>query len=312
MFIFVTNGNLIKLSEASYWIMDGTFKTVPRIFMQLYTIHAPVGPEANSRILPLCYALLSSKTFEVYTRLFQELKDLAYLQNLDLQPDFILTDFEKSAMNAAVNEFPGTQNKCCLFHLAQSTFRRIENANLKTLYGTDLKFNLAMRHIPALAFLSAAEIPDAFEQVKKIIPNVAREIVTWFEENYVLGRVRNRMINGNFLRHPPLFPPDQWSVFENNELGFPRSQNNVEAWHRRWNTLAGKPHIGFYKFINQIIREQHEIEIEFERINNGYPRPKMRKSDIDRENRLRTHLANRGNGTALEFVQGIAHNLRLY
>jgi hypothetical protein len=51
--LFVTDENLRKLSEANYWIMDGTFQTVPRIFLQLYTIHSPVGPEANSRILPL-------------------------------------------------------------------------------------------------------------------------------------------------------------------------------------------------------------------------------------------------------------------
>jgi hypothetical protein len=138
---------------------------------------------------------MSSKTHELYSRFFQELKDIANLQNIDLQPDFVLTDFEKSAMNAVVNEFPGVQNKCCHFHLAQSTYRRIEAANLKVLYGSDVNFNLAMRHLPALAFLSPAEIPDAWEQVKTIVPPVARDIVNWFEEYYVLGRLRNRWVN---------------------------------------------------------------------------------------------------------------------
>ncbi len=114
------------------------------------------------------------------------------------------------------------------------------------------------------------------------------------------------------MRHPPLFPPDQWSVFENNVLGFPRSQNNVEAWHHRWNTITGKNHIGLYKFKNQIKKEQHNIEIQFERINAGEARPNMRSKDIERENRLKTHLANRGNRTLLEFVKGIAHNLKSY
>ncbi len=55
-------------------------------------------------------------------------------------------------MNAVVSEFPGVQNKCYYFHLAQPTYRRVEAADLKKLYCTDLNFNLAIRHLPALVF----------------------------------------------------------------------------------------------------------------------------------------------------------------
>lgn len=51
--LFRTLANLRKLELAKYWIMDGTFKTVPTIFHQLYSIHAPVGHDTNARILPL-------------------------------------------------------------------------------------------------------------------------------------------------------------------------------------------------------------------------------------------------------------------
>ncbi len=47
-------------------------------------------------------------------------------------------------------------------------------------------------------------------------------------------------------RSPSLFPPDVWSVYENIELRFPRTQNNVEAWHRRWLTLVGRAHISLF------------------------------------------------------------------
>ena len=55
--------------------MDGTFKTVPLLFQQMYTIHAPVGGE-NARVLPLVYALMMGKSEECYTQLFQELISL--------------------------------------------------------------------------------------------------------------------------------------------------------------------------------------------------------------------------------------------
>ncbi|CAG8591948.1 11212_t:CDS:2, partial [Cetraspora pellucida] len=62
--IFSTNENIKRLSEAPYWIMDGTFKTVPDVFYQLYTIHALVAPK------------------------------------------WIITNFERAAINASRCEFP--------------------------------------------------------------------------------------------------------------------------------------------------------------------------------------------------------------
>jgi hypothetical protein len=74
---------------------------------------------------------------------------------------------------------------------------------------------------------------------------------------------------------------------------------------------VGKKHLGLYKFITQIKREQNEVENDFERINNGEPRPNLRKEDTDREKALRTIIADRGNRTTIRFLQGIAHNLKL-
>ena len=50
--IFFNQNNAVHLWNANYWLMDGTFKTVPSIFQQLYTIHCEVGGQ-NSRILGL-------------------------------------------------------------------------------------------------------------------------------------------------------------------------------------------------------------------------------------------------------------------
>ena len=55
--LFTTKSNIERLVSASYWIMDGTFKTVPNIFYQLCTIHASVGNE-NLRVLSMVFALM--------------------------------------------------------------------------------------------------------------------------------------------------------------------------------------------------------------------------------------------------------------
>ena len=41
--LFTTTKNIKLLSDSEYWIMDDTFKVVPNVFMQLFSIHAPIG-----------------------------------------------------------------------------------------------------------------------------------------------------------------------------------------------------------------------------------------------------------------------------
>src|ERR1044072_1742871 len=64
--IFTTSNNINYLSRSSFWIMDSMFKTVPTIFKQLYTIHGSVGSNENSRIMPLVFSLMSSKSKACY------------------------------------------------------------------------------------------------------------------------------------------------------------------------------------------------------------------------------------------------------
>jgi len=129
--LFTTLANLRKLELAKYWIMDGTFKTVPTIFHQLYSIHAPVGHDTNSRIFPMVFALLSSKSKECYIRIiFQDLQDYASENNIVLQPDYILTDFEQAAIFAVKQEFINSQIRLCLFHLGQSMWRKVQSVGL--------------------------------------------------------------------------------------------------------------------------------------------------------------------------------------
>lgn len=58
--IFSTKFGIQKLVRAKFQIMNGSFKTVPNIVLQMYTIHAQVGG-MNLRILPLAYILMSRK-----------------------------------------------------------------------------------------------------------------------------------------------------------------------------------------------------------------------------------------------------------
>ena len=130
--IFTTAVNMKRLSEAPFWIMDGTFKTVPIIFYQMYTIHAPVG-HGNRRVFPLMYAFMTGKSEVLYKRLFQDLTDIADENEIDLNPQSIISDLELAVINAAKSEFPNANTKLCFFsfrtvHLEKNSVKWIVNS----------------------------------------------------------------------------------------------------------------------------------------------------------------------------------------
>ena len=56
------------------------------------------------------------------------------------------------------------------------------------------------------------------------------------------------------------------------ELGIPRTQNSVEAWHNRWANLVGKAHVGVYTIIKEFQKEK-----QVESIRHGAQRPKQKQ-----------------------------------
>ena len=165
---------------------------------------------------------MSSKSEECYRKLFQDLSDFSDEHDIDLQLQFILTDFEKAAMNAIYEEFQ-VQNKGCHFHLSQNIYRKVQNLSLSIQYGTDENFSLLIRHIPALAFLHPDDIPNAFDELRVNMPEEANDIMEWFEIYYIHGRVRHTTRSGNIIRSEPMFSPSIWSVIDNLKYVFPQT-----------------------------------------------------------------------------------------
>lgn len=154
-------------------------------------IHGRVGA-TNAITVPLVFALMTRKNEECYQRLIQDLCELASEQNVVLQPKYIITDFEVAAMDAYRNEFDSVQQKACLFHFGQNIYRQFQKLGLASRYNSDSDFSLKARQFLALAFLSADEIPQAFGLLKATLPKELEQFANWFEENYVLGRIRKK------------------------------------------------------------------------------------------------------------------------
>ncbi|RIA89390.1 hypothetical protein C1645_824919 [Glomus cerebriforme] len=235
--LFTTVTNINHLDHSFFWIMDGTFKTVPTLFKQLYTIHG-------------CDLINFSDEQEIY-----------------LQPQFILTDFEQAAINAIHAKFQDT-------------------SGLTVRYETDETFSLLIHHIPALAFLPPDEIPIVFDELKTNMPVEANEIIEWFEHYYIRDRVRYTSRSGNVVQSAPIFPPSLWSVTDNIEYAFLQTQNSVEAWHRRWEILVGGAYVGVFKIIIEIQKEQNQVQLEAESILRGLSRNLTKRKNCEHESRI--------------------------
>ncbi|KAG8171896.1 hypothetical protein JTE90_004456 [Oedothorax gibbosus] len=143
--VFGTSENL-NSTNCKHWFADGTFKSAPHLFTQIYIIH---GIVKNQNVLAV-YALLPSKTEAVYKKLLAALKVL----NPNLNLETIIIGFEKAAMNAFKANFATASVRGFFFHLSQAIWRKIQQLGLQVRYASDGDFALEIRLLAALALMS--------------------------------------------------------------------------------------------------------------------------------------------------------------
>ena len=120
MLVFSTENNLTVLASCKHYFMDGTFKTMPVIFDQLYTIHGM----KNGYVIPLVYALLPNKRQETYSNFLRTVKTIA--PTLDVES--VNTDFEPAIVKAIKEELPSSNHYGCFLHLCQCVYRKCVNS----------------------------------------------------------------------------------------------------------------------------------------------------------------------------------------
>ena len=179
MLVFATQQDLGLLARSNHWFMDGTFKVVPELFFQLYTIHAL----HNSQVIPCVYALLPNKQQLIYTAFFQVLRDA----HDNLNPESVLVDFELAAKNVLRPTFPDTELQGCLYHLSQCVYRHVQDAGLQARYAADDALSPATRMLVAIAFVPVNDIIDSFELLQEELPNELQPVTDYFEDT-IIGR----------------------------------------------------------------------------------------------------------------------------
>jgi len=115
--IFGRNRRLDIFYNSKVWYCDGTFKTAPAIFSQVFVILA----EALGGVHPLIYALLPYKQENTYTHLFKMFNQL----KLGLNPTLISCDFEQAILKSIKIEYPNAEIYGCLYYFSKNVYKKI-------------------------------------------------------------------------------------------------------------------------------------------------------------------------------------------
>lgn len=229
-------------SRSSTWLADGTFKVVPSLFFQLYSIHFQFVEGISPAAI---YCLLPNKTRLIYDRVLEEVKRLVP----EAAPDVIITDFETNAMSAFGDAFPSARVTGCYFHLCQSVLRKVNEIGMKVEYETRDEVRGYVRCLAALSHVPAANVVEAFDVLADDPPDTEHidELLSYFEHTYVRGR-RQRGRGNNF--GPPLFSIDIWNQRHSAADGLARTTNLVEGWHYGLQALFQCSHPTLWRFLD--------------------------------------------------------------
>ena len=120
---------------------------------------------------------------------------------------------------------------------------------MKQNYEIDITFAGSIHKILALAFLDPNVVATGFEFLCTNLGDEYQEILDYIEDNYI-GRVRGTS------RREALFSINFWNMVVRVKNGMHRTNNNVEAKHRKLNCAFQAAHPTLWLFLDKVTKEE--------------------------------------------------------
>ena len=172
---------LTDFSSIDGLYVDGTFKSAPKFYHQLFTIHG----------LTICnlHFLTDQKTFNVLWGCNRHKISEAAKLDVDVSPTIVYADFETAIHRAVTTVWLGLKVKACSLHLRQRWWRKMQSLGLSNQYGKkDSEVSQFLKKIFRLSLLPPAEVCDSLAlEILSNLPNDKR-VVQFYDyllENYI-------------------------------------------------------------------------------------------------------------------------------
>uniref|UniRef100_A0A915DZN5 MULE transposase domain-containing protein n=1 Tax=Ditylenchus dipsaci TaxID=166011 RepID=A0A915DZN5_9BILA len=159
------------------------------IYTSIFMVYAFLA-ERSARIsnggkyvFPVLYAFLENKSAASYTKMFNMVKVVWPA----FAPTSISMDFEKVAIQSAIDVFPGVNISGCLFHLVKNFKKQMAAHGLSTR-SQEPEFSLRAKMLMSLAFVPPENIRNDFRLLKTHLlsyDQVLAPVINWFLTYYV-------------------------------------------------------------------------------------------------------------------------------
>ncbi|KAG0422861.1 hypothetical protein DMUE_6175, partial [Dictyocoela muelleri] len=190
--VFTTEENLEHFIFSKIVVCDGTFKSSPSNFEQLFTIQCIV----RNNNLPLIYCFMKNRSEVCYNNFFTWLESEC---KGNCKPKSIILDFEVASFNSCKKFFKNSTLYGCLFHLGQIIWRRIQSMKFSKEFKDDYNVKFNVKLILALSFVPESEVLYLAARLKTyLIQEESWDVLKlfeWFQNSYLDFNESNKSIN---------------------------------------------------------------------------------------------------------------------
>ena len=100
-------------------------------------------------------------------------------------------------------------------------------------------------------------------KIRNNFNNDMDDVLNYFEDTY-MGRPRR---NGH--RDNPMFAQEMWNMYSRTRNHLPRTNNNVEGWHRRINNKGGRGQVQLYVLVPLLHTEAKFVSLQAKLVRDG-------------------------------------------
>lgn len=252
--VFLSDRVIEGFAQINFLFGDATFYSRPNNpeSAQLYTFVSM----RDNHVVPLCHALMESRSAQAYQALFQFFRQLA--PNVD--PEYVVTDFEVAQLQALRAVFPLTRHSGCLWHYARAVCRNVRSLGLHAV----VRDNDNARRILRLSMSIPLVPPNRIQEALNAIIVEARRLFLFNEFEGFFNYIRTTWID--------VIGPEVLSVFGVRH----RTNNAAESHHRNLNSrLVRRPNI--WRFLELMSETEDTAWRDLGRLEQGFAPSRVRR-----------------------------------
>lgn len=178
--------------------------------------------------------------------------------------------FEEAAIRSLKNVFPSVQILGCNYHFNQCVWRKIQELGMIHDYTNKEEVRLHVRICAALAYVPVTDVENGWLCIMEDSPNHHQQLQK-FQDYLVDQWIQNSNIT-----------VDMWNCYEQRH----RTNNAVEGWNHRLNSILKKPHPTLFALIKCLKTEAEYSNFLYDKINLNIEGKRRKRAYIKHDERI--------------------------